>query len=113
MDEPNTANSNITYNISEASFDMLGNFSIQEAVGLITLTGPLDYEKMDRSLNGSIILTVTAADRGRPAKTATTSVTINVQVERSATLKTKYIYFVLMLLIVICKNSNRQTCKSC
>ena len=56
------------------------NFTINAVTGEISLTQELDYEKLDRSLNGKVVLEIAAYDLGSPVQSSTINVTIEVEV---------------------------------
>ncbi|XP_034938287.1 cadherin-89D isoform X2 [Chelonus insularis] len=72
-DKPNTPNSDVHYAIVKGNDD--GKFSLESGhrTALI-LRKPLDYDTGDRQF----ILVITATDRGIPARSSNTTVTINV-----------------------------------
>ncbi len=61
--------------------DSQGLFAIDAVTGALSLTAPLDYERMAPQSDGRYTLTVTAFDSGVPQRSSTTSVTITVQVQ--------------------------------
>lgn len=76
-DEPNTKNSQIQYGIVPSMYS--DNFTIDPDSGVLTNVGELDREALDPKLNGRIVLTVTATDKGIPPLSAMVTVEINIE----------------------------------
>ncbi|XP_078453581.1 cadherin-related family member 2 [Lampetra planeri] len=76
-DEEGTQNSNITYSIFGG--DDFSNFTIDAASGKLTVSGHLDAESMDPSLNWMFNLTVMAQDQGNPPLNSTVLVVVKVE----------------------------------
>ncbi|XP_032805797.2 cadherin-related family member 2 isoform X2 [Petromyzon marinus] len=76
-DEEGTQNSNITYSIFGG--DDFSNFTIDATSGVLIVSGHLDAESMDPSLNGTFRLTVMAEDQGNPPLNSTVSVVVKVE----------------------------------
>ncbi|XP_074647720.1 cadherin-23-like [Tubulanus polymorphus] len=72
-----TPNNQITYSIK--SGDPQKNFTINPSTGEISLTAPLDYEKMDPALNGQFTLIVSATDKGNPPLSNDVTVVIKLE----------------------------------
>lgn len=74
------------FELIDSPFHMQNNFTIVttkgsgEFLGKISLNGPLDYEKLNKTAAGRIKLYVLAKDFGNPSLSSTCTVTINVQV---------------------------------
>jgi len=60
--------------------DPQGSFSVNSTTGLLSVTGPLDYETIPRGWNATYTLTLMAEDRQRPSLYDTTTVTIHLTV---------------------------------
>lgn len=56
------------------------NFTINPDTGVLTNTGELDREALNRDLNGRIEFNVTATDKGIPSLSSTVLVIINLEV---------------------------------
>ncbi|KAK3608189.1 hypothetical protein CHS0354_039203 [Potamilus streckersoni] len=69
VDQPNTANSKLTYRLNLAN----NVFAINQTTGQITTLQPLDYESQNQ-----YILKVLAVDHANDSRTGTVSVTVNV-----------------------------------
>ena len=80
VDKKGTPNSQVSYQITAASRGLLGNFSIDDTSGEITVTNPLDYESLDTSLGGKVELTITAFDAGEPKMSSEVYVNVTVEV---------------------------------
>nr|XP_044993449.1 cadherin-23 [Jaculus jaculus] len=75
-DEDSPPNNQITYSIVNASaFGSYFDISVYEGYGVISVSRPLDYERIP---NGLIYLTVMAKDAGNPPLNSTVPVTIEV-----------------------------------
>ncbi|XP_048883522.1 cadherin-related family member 2-like [Brienomyrus brachyistius] len=77
QDEQGTDNSKIQYRIEESMFS--DNFTINIETGELQKKGQLDREAINASLNGDIVLNVTATDMGVPPRGTWVKVTVNVQ----------------------------------
>ncbi|XP_023690381.2 cadherin-related family member 2 [Paramormyrops kingsleyae] len=77
QDEPETKNSRIQYRIEESMFS--DNFTINIDTGELEKKDQLDREAINASLNGDIVLNVTATDMGEPPRGTWVKVTVNVQ----------------------------------
>ncbi|XP_050394981.1 cadherin-23 isoform X6 [Patella vulgata] len=75
-DQVNTANSFVKYRIIETPANLQNNFTINPDNGHITITIPIDYEKLDQSLNSVVNLKVEAIDQGSPPLASTVNVSI-------------------------------------
>ena len=73
-------NSKVHYRIERVTAGLESNFSINELTGHITLTEPLDYEKLDTSIGGKVTLEVKAFDMGEPSLSTSVFVSITVEV---------------------------------
>lgn len=80
MDKPNTLSSKVNYGFANSSFNLAENFTIDEVTGEIKVKQPLDYEKLDPTLQGKIVLQVVAHDSGDPRQESVVNVTIDVEV---------------------------------
>ncbi|KAK3090257.1 hypothetical protein FSP39_010440 [Pinctada imbricata] len=80
-DDLTTNNSQVHYRIYSTPPGLQNNFSINTQTGEITLTQPLDYEKLDQSLHGVVILEVQALDLGVPPLSSLINVTVEVEDE--------------------------------
>ncbi|KAL8591925.1 hypothetical protein ACOMHN_039978 [Nucella lapillus] len=78
-DQPKTPNSTVYYAIIITPKGLESNFSINETTGEIRLTEPLDYEKLDPTLEGKVSLRVAALDRGTPQQSSAIFVNITVE----------------------------------
>ncbi|CAG5135838.1 unnamed protein product, partial [Candidula unifasciata] len=78
-DEANTNNSKVSYRLAATPPGLATNFSINASTGEIMLTHPLDYEKLNSTLNGLVTLTVEAYDAGSPRMFS--QVLVNITVE--------------------------------
>ncbi|CAG2237927.1 unnamed protein product [Mytilus edulis] len=80
-----TNNSRVEFILLNSPFDMQRNFTIstitrsEEFLGSIALIGSLDYEQLNETTGGKVILYVLAKDFGNPSLSSTCTVTINVQ----------------------------------
>ena len=72
-------NSEVRYSMSSAS-QWSANFTVNSTTGVLRLTSPLDYEKLDHIAGGVIGLVVLATDRGSTRMTGSVNVTVTVQV---------------------------------
>lgn len=85
-DMKNTNNSRVEFILLNSPFDMQRHFTIstitrsEEFLGSIALIGYLDYEQLNETTGGKVILYVLAKDFGNPSLSSTCTVTINVQV---------------------------------
>ncbi|CAC5393753.1 CDH23 [Mytilus coruscus] len=79
IDEPNTPNSLIKYEINKTPTGLENNFEIDILSGEITVKSPLDYEALDPKLNGKVVLIVEAMDWGNPRRSKVINVTIEVE----------------------------------
>ena len=75
-------NSLVHYRIDRTPPGLESNFTIDSVSGEITLEEPLDYEKLDPTLQGKIVLEVVAHDSGSPQKSSSVFVNITVEVGR-------------------------------
>ena len=75
-------NSDIKYSIEDG--DPLGNFTIDEDSGEVGVTGPLNYEAMDVSMDGIFRLETFARDQGVPSLSASVYTLIYVKVRQCA-----------------------------
>ncbi|KAL3877553.1 hypothetical protein ACJMK2_035250 [Sinanodonta woodiana] len=78
-DQNGNPNSLISYEILNVT-DLERNFTIDKQTGNIRLAALLDYEALNNSLNGMIIVTVFAYDNGSPPMNGSAIVNITVQV---------------------------------
>ncbi|VDI57891.1 Hypothetical predicted protein, partial [Mytilus galloprovincialis] len=84
-DKTNTTNSRVEYYLIDSPFHMQNKFTIStitrsgEFLGSIALIGSLDYEQLNETTGGKVILYVLAKDLGSPSLGSTCTVTINVQ----------------------------------
>ncbi|XP_046393425.1 cadherin-87A-like [Ischnura elegans] len=69
-DEDSGINANLGYRIQKGSFD---DFSIDEKTGILTVSNKLDYDRRN-----VYTIEVIAADKGTPALTGTTTITVNI-----------------------------------
>ncbi|XP_071455526.1 cadherin-87A [Hetaerina americana] len=69
-DEDSGINANLGYRIQKGSFD---DFSIDEKTGILTVSNKLDYDRRN-----IYAIEVIAADKGTPALTGTTTITVNI-----------------------------------
>ncbi|KAK6169010.1 hypothetical protein SNE40_020141 [Patella caerulea] len=82
-DEAGTDNSNITYHINNNNNNPLNNnFTLDSITGQLSLIGTIDYEELNNTSNGKIILEIVAKDQGLPQKTSNVS-TISITVTDS------------------------------
>ncbi|XP_041652775.1 cadherin-related family member 2 [Cheilinus undulatus] len=75
-DKPDTKNSQIVYGIETSRYSDL--FTIDPDTGVLTNSGELDREALDKALDGRIELNVTATDKGVPPLSTTVTIIINV-----------------------------------
>ncbi|XP_055876010.1 cadherin-23-like isoform X3 [Biomphalaria glabrata] len=78
-DEPNTNNSLVSYRIISTPARLTNNFTIDSKTGIITVTSPIDYEKLDKILGGVVTLIVEAYDSGDPVLSSQIEVNITVE----------------------------------
>ncbi|XP_042349806.1 cadherin-related family member 2 [Plectropomus leopardus] len=76
-DDPDTVNAQIVYGILPSRYS--DNFTIDPNTNVLRNIGELDREAVDRKLNGTIELVVTATDKGIPPLSDTVTVIINVE----------------------------------
>ncbi|CAL1529751.1 unnamed protein product, partial [Lymnaea stagnalis] len=92
-DEANTNNSLVSYRIQKTPPNLSTNFTIDNKTGVITITSPLDYEKLDKSLAGLVTLIIEAYDAGIPSLSS--QVIVNVTVEVGSKIN-QYVLLVIM-----------------
>ncbi|XP_067852463.1 cadherin-related family member 2 [Heptranchias perlo] len=76
-DQDGTNNSEIRYAITAGDYQQ--NFTIDPITGVLRSVGPIDREDMNPSLDGKVILIVTASDLGVPTLSTSVNVTIIVE----------------------------------
>ncbi|XP_041847203.1 cadherin-related family member 2 [Melanotaenia boesemani] len=76
-DEPNTPNSEIVFSLEPSSYSSI--FTIDPNTGMLTNNDELDREALDPKLDGRIVLSVMATDKGRPSLSSTVPVFIDVK----------------------------------
>ncbi|OWF48736.1 cadherin-23-like [Mizuhopecten yessoensis] len=80
-DQPGTNNSEVRYRIVDIPAGLDHNFTINSTSGEVAVTSPLDYEKLDPTLKGKVLLQIEAYDLGIPQKRRSIPVTIEVEDE--------------------------------
>ena len=100
-------NSLVHYRIDRTPTGLESNFTIDSVSGEISLEEPLDYEKLDPSLQGRIVLEVAAHDSGSPQKSSSVFVNITVEVRLDDDdhyyycLRIRIIGLILLLLLLL------------
>ena len=83
MDQPDTDNSNFTYNLSDSTeSNFVHNVSI-DANGNVYLVSGIDYESITAAGDGQqkmVNITVIAVDHGTPALSGTTTIQMFIRV---------------------------------
>ena len=76
------------------------NFTVNSTTGVLRLTSPLDYEKLDPRAGGVIDIVVLAIDRGSTRMTGSVNVTVSVQVDQLRVMP----FAVSVTLLIPCRN---------
>ena len=76
------------------------NFTVNSTTGVLRLTSPLDYEKLDPRADGVIDIVVLAIDRGSTRMTGSVNVTVSVQVDQLRVMP----FAVSVTLLIPCRN---------